>query len=654
MVQIDSKIASIVSSVLKRRSEDESAQVVGALAGFGNIFGIIAAAIGLLWGISLVPMTAIPWQVTSDSPFQWTLGGTTLYPTLTAAFMGLLAVGLFLQAIGSKDLRAQLGSIFGSVLYLAFIMAALIAGYAIFGFNSVRYTALAIDFISIIYLLGGIFVISWQMVSVFYIDSSKSWLGVLAGLLNGMFLPVLALGQALSPLIIYLAYGLLLAGQIVSVTFWWSSSSTIREFARSPKRAKFAFGISGVLSFIIGFAAIFIGPVEYHGTGGATWRPWSTTASSTEYLTNPALVYAFITAMLFWILLSPRLGAKELKTSAIGDDIIKGGSKWFAIFLLVVGIVAAGQAGIFAARAAGWGLFMVIPPAGAMLLIGALYAAKTDIVTGLPLIIAAVFIMISPFSLAILVIGAWILVIISQTFIMIESYIRGLTGFSQGALTVLVSLLTSMAIIIVMLGGLGSGPLALWPTNRWFNISLIPGVSPAFQSSVIIILPILLLVLRNSALAGYAYGRGYTTGGLLMGISTLFALLIPVIAGNVTVTHEANTGAALMLALYSISVVLVMSLNLNLANDVEDSGHVFEGTFIKISSIVQVIFAAAVAMMVLIYFSQLPTADDIALVISVFVTFVVGAEILSIIGWLIAGIRLGLLRQGFRFQRMTT
>ena len=654
MVQIVSKVSSIVSTVLKRRPTDESADVVGALAGFGNIFGIVAAAIGLLGGISLVPMTAIPWQVTSESPFQWILAGTTLYPTMTAAFMGLLAVGLFLQAIGSKDLRAQLGSIFGSVLYLAFIIAAVIAGYAIIGFSSARYTALAIDFISILYFLGGIFVISWQMVSVLYIDSSKSWYGFLAGMLNGMFLPMLALGQALSPILMYLAYIILGVGQLLSVVFWWSSNSTIREFARSPNRAKFAFGISGLLTFLIGFAAVFIGPVEYDVTGGVTWRPWSTTASSTEYVTNPSLVYAFIIALMFWILLSPRLGAKELKTSTIGEDIIKGGSKWFAIFLLIVGVIAAGQAGTFAARAEGWGLFMVIPPAGAMLLIGALYSAKTDIVTGLPLIIAAVLIMITPFSLTILVISAWIVVIITQAFVMIESYIRGLTGFSQGALTVLISLLTSIAIIIIMLGGLGSGPLALWPTNRWFNITLIPSISPALQSSVIIILPILLLVLRNSALAGYSYGRGYTTGGILMGMSMLFALMIPMIAGNITVTHEANTGAALMLALYSISVVLIMSLNLSLGNDVEDSGHPFEGTFIKISTIVQVIFAAAVAVMVLIYFSQIPTADDIALVISVFVTFVVGAEILSIMGWLIAGIRLGLLKQGFRFQRIET
>ncbi|PNX52506.1 MAG: hypothetical protein BV458_09215 [Thermoplasmata archaeon M9B2D] len=647
-------IISIVSAITRRHPEDEPVEIVGALAGFGNIFGIIAAVIGVFAGISFVPMSAIPWEVTSDTPFQWTIAGSSLYPTLTAVFMGLLAVGLFLQAIGSKDLRAQLGSIFGSVLYIAFIMAALIAGYVIIGFNSVRYTALAIEFMSIIYLLGAVFVISWQMVSIFYIDSSKSWYGFLAGLTNGMFLPMLALGQALTPILISLAYITLLIGQLASIVFWWSPNSTIREFARSPKRAKFAFGVSGLLTFLIGFAAVFYGPVEYNLTGGVIWRPWSTTASSIAYVTNPSLVYAFIISLMFWILLSPRLGAKELKTSAIGEDIIKGGSKWFAVFLLMVGVIAAGQAGTFAARAIGWGLFMVIPPAGAMLLIGALYAAKTDIITGVPLILAAILIMISPFSLAILVISAWIAVIITQAFLMIESYIRGLTGFSQGALTVLVSLLSSIAIIIIMLGGLGSGPVALWPTNRWFNITLIPGISPALQSSVIIILPILLLVLRNSALAGYSYGRGYTTGGILMGMSILFALLIPMIAGNVTVTHEANTGAALMLALYSISVVLVMTLNLSLANDVEDSGHAFEGTFIKISSIIQVLFAAGVAVMVLIYFSQLPSADDIALVISVFVTFVVGAEILSVIGWLLAGIRLGLLKQGFRFQRIET
>jgi len=656
-----SQMSSVISAIRRRTPQDEPADIVGVFAGFGSIFGIIAAAIGLFVGISLIPMTATPWQVTSDDPFQWIIAGNTMYPIMTAAFMGLLAIGLFLQAVGSKDLRAKLGSIFGSILYVGFIVAALIAVYVIFGFNLVRYNAMAIEYISILYILGGIFVISWQMVAVLYVDSSKSWTGFLAGVLNGIFIPLLALGQVLGPIFTYGAYGLLLIGQLMSLIFWWSPKSSIREFARSPNKAKFAFGFSGLLTFIIGSAAVFVGPIEDHYLGGIVWYPWSTTAPYTypnnapiEYLTNPALVYAFITAMIFWIMLSPRLGAKELKTTIIGEDIVKGGSKWFAIFLLTIGIIAVGQAGTFSQSVGSWGFFIIIAPGGAMLLIGSLYAAKTDIVTGLPLILAAVLIMINPFSLGILVIGAWILVIITQAFLAIECYIRGLTGFSQGALTVLVSLLTSTAIIIFMLGGLGSGPQALWPTSRWFNISLIPGISSVVQSSVIIILPILLLLMRNSALVGYAHGRGYATGGILMGISILFAFMIPVIAGNVTVTHEANTGAALMLALYAISVVLVMSLNLSLANDVEDSGHAFEGTFIKIATIIQVIFAAAVALMVLIYFSAIPTAEDIALVISVLVTFVVGTEILSILGWLIAGIRLGLLKQGFRFQRIPT
>ncbi|MFW9956921.1 MAG: hypothetical protein ACFFCT_02530 [Candidatus Odinarchaeota archaeon] len=656
------QMSSILSAIKRKTPEDEPADIVGVLAGFGSIFGIIAAAIGLLAGISLIPLTSTAWEITSETPFQWIIAGNAMYPYMTASFMGLLAIGLFLQAIGSKDLRSQLGTIFGSILYLAFIIAAIIAFYAIVGFGTVTYGTQAIDYLSMMYLLGGVFVLSWQMVAVLYVDSSKSWIGFLAGMLNGLFIPLLAIGQVLGPILIYGAYGLLLVGQLMSLIFWWSPNSTIREFARSPNKAKFAFGLSGLFTFIIGAAAVFIGPIDSHFLGGTIWRPWSTLApyntslhnAPIEYVTNPVLVFGLISAMIFWIMLSPRLGARELKTTAIGEDIIKGGSKWFAIFLLLIGIIASSQAGTFSERVGSWGFFMVIAPAGAMLLIGALYAAKTDIVTGVPLLLAAALTMISPFSLGIFVTVAWILVIITQAFLAIECYARGLTGFSQGSLTVIVSLLSSVGIIVIMLGGFGSGPLALWPTNRWFNIALFPGLSPAVQSSVIIILPILLLIIRNSALVGYAHGRGYTTGGILMGATTVFALTIPVIAGNVTVTHEANTGAALMLALYSISVVLILALNLNLANDVEKTGHSFEGSFIKAATIIQVIFAAFVAIMVLVYFSGIPSAEDIALVISVLVTFVVGTEILSIAGWLIAGIRLGLLKQGFRFQRIAT
>jgi hypothetical protein len=56
---------------------------------------------------------------------------------------------------------------------------------------------------------------------------------------------------------------------------------------------------------------------------------------------------------------------------------------------------------------------------------------------------------------------------------------------------------------------------------------------------------------------------------------------------------------------------------------------------------------------VLFFFAGLPTPEEIAFVISIMVTFVVGGEILSILSWLIAGIRLGLLKQGFRFHRLT-
>jgi len=354
--------------------------------------------------------------------------------------------------------------------------------------------------------------------------------------------------------------------------------------------------------------------------------------------------------MLLWILLSPRLGARELKTTTIGEDIIKGGSKWFAVFMVGLGIFAAGQAGIYAEEPGGWGFFLVIGPAAAMILIGAMYTAKTDIVTGLPLIVAGIFTMVHPFSLSYLVIIPWIAVIVTQIFLMIESKWRGLTGFSQGAMTVIVSIVSSGAIIAFMLGLFGRGPLALWPTNLWFNLSLFP-VDPAVQTAVVIILPFLVLLLRNAALAGFSHGRGYSTGGLLMGATVLFSLMIPVIAGNDTVPHAASTGAAILIGLYAISMFLIMGLNMNLANDVSDKGHEFEGNLIKFSTIGQLIMGTTMFLLVLIFFGGLPSSNEIAFVISFVVIFIVGSELLSILSWFIAGARLGLLKEGFRFQR---
>ncbi|MBN2228478.1 MAG: hypothetical protein JW779_02720 [Candidatus Thorarchaeota archaeon] len=647
------QMSTVLSAIRRKSTDDAPADIVGVFAGFGSILSIIAAAIGLLAGVPLIPITSTTWEVVVDTPIQWSIAGNPQYHLFSGAFMGLLAIGLILQAFGSRDLRAKLGTIFGSVLYVAFLVAAVIAVYVLIGYFNINYASEIGGFLANLYLLGSIFVLTWQMVSVLYVDSSKTWIGFFAGILNGLFIPILALGQVLGPLLVYGAYAILLGGQLCALLFWWSPNSTIREYARSPEKAKFAFGLGGLLTFAIGTAAVFIGPITTHPTGSTIWRPWITLApSGTEYVTNPALIFGFLAAMVFWILLSPRLGAKELKTAAIGEDIIKGGSKWFAVFLLLIGLLAASQSGTFSTAIGSWGFFLVIAPAGAMILIGALYTAKTDIVTGFPLIITAVLIMINPHSLAIFVIAGWMLILITQVFLTIECKIRGLTGFSQGAVTVLMSILTSIVLIVVMFGWLGSGPQALWPTNRWFNIALIPGVDRAVQSAFIIIMPFLALLLRNAALAGFAHGRGYSTGGILMGITVIFALMIPAIAGNFTVTHEANTGAALLLALYAMSLVMVVSLNLKLANDVEEQGHDFESTLMKVASIGQIIFSAAVLLIVLVYFSGLPTPEEIAFVISMLVVFVASSEVLSIIGWLIAGIRLGLLKEGFRFTRL--
>ncbi|MHA1949004.1 MAG: hypothetical protein ACW99G_02865 [Candidatus Thorarchaeota archaeon] len=631
---------SSLKSVIRDTSESG---VVGRFAGFGSIFGIIAAALGLISGVSLVPIPSLGWEQTSISPFEWVLGGSAQFPMLMAGFMGLMAVSLLLQVRGSKGLAGKVGGGLTSSAWLGFIFAISIALYAPTQFSSIVDDSQISGYLSVLYLLGTIFVVAWQVVAVIYTDSSKTWVGFLAGMLNALFIPVLALGQVISPLLTYAAYGILLVGQLFALLFWWSPFDTIREYARSPSKAKFAFGLTGVLTFVIGFAAVLIGPLT-DSLGVTIWSPWSAMVDPATFQTNPALIYALLAMMIFWIMLAPRLGARELKAAAIGEDIVKGGSKILMLFLVIFGLLAAGMAGTFVEGVGSWGFFLVIAPAGVMFIMGGLYTAKTDIVTGIPLVFAAVILMIHPYTISGLIIYPWLIVIITQFILMLESWWRGFTGFSQPALTVIVSLVASVAIILFMLGGFGSGPLALWPTNRWFNITLIPGIPAAIQSSTIIVLPLFVLLLRNVCLAGYSYGRGYTTGGILMGMSVMFAFMVPVIAGNQTVAHEANTGAALLFALYSISVVLVMSLNLNLANDVEDQGHGFEGSLIKVSTLAGLIAAGAVVVLVLIVFAGIPTPGQIAMMVSLMVTFIVSNELLSILGWFVAGYRLGMLK----------
>jgi len=128
------QLSSIISAISKQASDDEPADIVGANAGFGSILGIIAAVIGLFAGISLVPITSFTWEITASTPdpFAWVLGGNT-------HFSGLLAVGLLLQALDSKDLRAKLGGMLGSVFYIGFISAILVAAYAVIGFSGVTF-----------------------------------------------------------------------------------------------------------------------------------------------------------------------------------------------------------------------------------------------------------------------------------------------------------------------------------------------------------------------------------------------------------------------------------------------------------------------------------------------------------------------------------
>ncbi|MCK5390010.1 MAG: hypothetical protein KAJ36_05950, partial [Candidatus Thorarchaeota archaeon] len=96
---------------------------------------------------------------------------------------------------------------------------------------------------------------------------------------------------------------------------------------------------------------------------------------------------------------------------------------------------------------------------------------------------------------------------------------------------------------------------------------------------------------------------------------------------------------------------LILQLNLSLATDVEEKGHELEGNLIKFSAIGQLAMAAIMIIIVLGFFAGMPSSTEIAFVVSIMVTFVVGSELLSIVSWFIAGIRLGLLKEGFRIQR---
>ncbi|MHA2353946.1 MAG: hypothetical protein ACXADC_02130 [Candidatus Thorarchaeota archaeon] len=626
--------------------EGATIEPVSRIAGIGALLGVGAAVVGMLMtgGYSLLPIPTIPIAAFQDAGYQF---AATL-------FVGLLVGGLLLQGLGSGELRLRLGSNYAYIIYICLAIGA----YMIFNLRTGALEAGTIlsrqaDFMAGFSLQIALFAILWQLLAVMYADTGKTWFGFLAGIGNGFFIPIVVLGQILGNGIIYVGYMLLLIGQLSTFLYWWSPLGSIREYARTPSKAKLAFGISGFLTAVIGAAAVFIGPLTSIGEV-SVWRPWSTLDPIQEnmYVTSPALIFALCTSMMFWVMLAPRLGAKELQAAHVGEDIIKGGVKWFMVVLVALGLVTSAAAGTMLAGAEGAGLWMAIAPAAVLFLMGALYAATTDVITGIPLAITSIFIMVHPFVLSNFVIIPWLFVIITQGLLMIETYIRGLTSYSQGALSVILSIFTSVVFILFLIGAFGSGPAAIWPTNQWFNIRLFEGIPEAIQSSTVVALPALVLLMRNVSLAGYSHGRGYTGGQALMGVSVIFALMIPMIAFNEGITHTASTAAAVLLALYAISFVLVLSLNLNLASEVEQVGHGFEGQFIRVSSVIGLALGAVIGVGVLATFSGFPSALEVAFMIRLLVTLVVGLEILCIISWLVAGVRLGMLREGFSFTRL--
>ncbi len=613
----------------QKRKDGTSYDPVGRLSGLGGLVGILAGVFGLLNATS------------GNTLFQLT--GQT--PT-SDIMMLLLAVGLLLQWIGGKELRIKLGSSFSHISLVGALMGIIYFPFLVEAMTWEPFlyetrTLLIAFFTSVI-------IIVWQMYSILYTDSTNGWIGVSASLLNGFFFPLLAIGAVYGSSIVFAAYLMLILGQLMVLVYWWSPLDSIREYARSPETAKFTFGLSGFLAFAVGFVAVRANDLA--ATGGSLWHPLSS-----DFQWNYPLAYGFIAALLFWVMLGPRLGKKELKAAHISDDLVKGGTKYFSVFLLAVGILAAGQATTLLPDAVGqWALIIVWATSGTMFIIGAVYMSRTDVVTGLPLVTCAIMMSVHPYVIATFVILPYIMVLITQLLLMIESKLRGFTYYSQPVLSAIVTIAFSLVFLMFILGIFGSGPMAIWPTNRWFDVALFsPQFTTAIQAPTVFVLPIAALMVRNVSVAGFGKAGGAESKGVIAGITVLFAFLIPMIAEAFKgVAHQALTAASIMLALYAISFILLLSINLSLAGQVEDHGHSLDGMFLRMTAIASLVLGAVIALIVLGTFTSFPTALQMAAVITYLVILITGLEVLLTIGWVIAGIRLGMFKSGFKFTRV--
>ncbi|MHA1576704.1 MAG: hypothetical protein ACTSU3_05025, partial [Candidatus Thorarchaeota archaeon] len=641
-------MAQTISSIISQTSPTgESYEPIGRLAGFGGLLGVIAGIFGLMANSPLIPVPAMLAPLLKD-PAHF---------GVSAIFLLLLSIGVLIQVIGSKNLKNVLSSGIPSVGYIVVLVGILLSAFVFMGGVLWNNNLQVVDYIVNGATLSAAFLIFWQIWSVLYIDSSESWVGFGAGILNALAFPLLAIGQAMGGVFISMGFIVLIVGQLLVLLYWWSPMTSIRTYARSPDKAKFGFGLMGLVTFIVAGLAVMqsfvtVGTVEL-------WVPWNVAVLSLP-ATIPPLIWAFGGCLLFWLMLSPRLGKRELKTAEISDDLIGGGIKFFMIFLAAVTIFAAGQTGTWIRGTdpnpdivADMSLFLTWGPSAIMFLMGSIYVGRSDVVTGLPLVVTGVMMLINPATLANLILIPFIAIIITQALLMFETKTRGLTYYSQPTLTVIITLLFSAVFVVFILGGFGSGPAAIWPTNRWFNITLFAGVPSEIQATTVMSLPILALLIRNVSLVGYAKGRGVSGGEVLAGMSLLFALLIPLIAAAFKgVAHMALTAAAIMIALYAISFILVLSVNLNLAGAVEDTGNPIEGMLLRMGAITGMVIGAAIGVIVLAIFSGFPTPVEVAQTITLLVWFIVSLEVLTFIGWLSAGLRLGMLKGGLKLDQV--
>ncbi|MHA2371838.1 MAG: hypothetical protein ACXAEB_02405 [Candidatus Thorarchaeota archaeon] len=629
-----------ISSVFSRTTPSgDPYEPVSRISGIGGILGIIAGIVGLLFSVDGFPLFQMP-------SMSETLIRSPNQVIFSAAFIGLISAGLLIQMLGSRKLRTKLGSGYPNLGFLAALIgvawAITLPVTLIFWTASYR----ILEYVTIGATISAIFAILWILFSVVYVDSSDSWISFISTILNGFALPLLAIGVIL-PYFTYIGYIALIIGQLTTIFFWWSPLENVRSYARSPDKAKFAFGMTGFITFLLGGLAVFYNLFQFEG-GTLVWYPLGTPLGW-----NYPLVWSFAGGLLLWIMLGPRLGKKELKAAQVGDDLVSGGIKYFMAFLAVVGIYAASQAGTLAEDPmATWALILAWCPSGIMFLMGSVYLAQTDIIVGLPLAVTGIMMLVHSFVLASFVIIPFILVIVSQAFLMFETKIRGFTYFSQPVLTILSTMLFSILFLLIMLGGLGNGPAALWPTNRWYNVAFFENVSMAVQAPTVLVLPMMALMVRNITLSGYSHGKETSGKHVLGGITVLFAFLVPVIASAFKgIAHMALTAASILLGLYAISFVLVLSLNLAIATEVENTGNPIEGMLIRTTAIVGLIVGGIIAALVLGTFAGIPSALQVSVVITLLVVLISGLELLLFIGWLSSGVRLGMLRKGYKFTR---